>query len=122
MTMQQIVANLKQPNAGIPSFEKNKLLWLCNQYSCPSVANNFLIEFVKYITIDTSNKPENSKIKRLQTLFTTAIPAAIRHMDSITAYMNVLFMLLKQTSYYSHEYDKEMTYFNVSNPEPFSVS
>lgn len=121
MSIKEITDVLKNsPN--LPGFDKNSLLWLCNQYSCPSVANNFLIEFVKYITIDTSDSQENNKTKNIQKLFVTGIPAIFRHLDSITSFISVLFMLLKQTSYYSHEYDKDMTFFNVSNPEPFSIT
>lgn len=116
------VLNINENNPGLPGFDKNKLLWLCNQYSCPSVANNFLIEFVKYITINTNEDQENNKTKNIQSLFVTGIPAMFRHLDSITSFINVLFMLLKQTSYYSHEYDRDMTFFNVSNPEPFSIT
>lgn len=116
------IANVLQNSPNLPGFDKNGLLWLCNQYSCPSVANNFLIEFVKYITIDTSDTQENNKTKNIQKLFATGIPAIFRHLDSITSFISVLFMLLKQTSYYSHEYDRDMTFFNVSNPEPFSIT
>ena len=116
------IANVLKNSPNLPGFDKNSLLWLCNQYSCPSVANNFLIEFVKYITIDTSDTQENNKTKNIQKLFATGIPAIFRHLDSITSFISVLFMLLKQTSYYSHEYDRDMTFFNVSNPEPFSIT
>lgn len=116
------IANVLQNSPNLPGFDKNSLLWLCNQYSCPSVANNFLIEFVKYITIDTSDTQENNKTKNIQKLFATGIPAIFRHLDSITSFISVLFMLLKQTSYYSHEYDRDMTFFNMPNPEPFSIT
>ena len=122
MTMQKIIESLNANSTTLPGFDNNKLLWLCNQYSCPSVANNFLIEFVKYITINTTNDPENNKVKNIQELFASGIPIVFRHIDSITSFINILFMFLKQTSYYSHEYDREISFFNVSNPEPFAVT
>ena len=114
-----LVNNLPQ---GAPAYDNNKLLWLCNQYACPSVANNFLTEFLKYITIDTTDEQEKKKFKPLQQLFASAIPEVLRHFDSLTTFTSILFMLLKQTSYYDHEYDRDVSFFNVQNPEPFSVT
>lgn len=122
MSLKDIIDKLEDNNANAPDYSKNKLLWLCNQYAGPSVASNFLVEFLKYVTIDTNETEENKKFKPLQQLFASSIPEMFRHFDSITTFVNVLFMLLKQTSYYDHEYDKDMSFFNVQNPEPFSVT
>jgi len=125
MSMEDVLNKLADNNGRGPDYDKNKLLWLCNQYSCPSVANNFLTEFLKYITIGAPNLPEGpdkDKLKSLQQLFASSIPEVFRHFDSLTTYVSVLFMLLKQTSYYSHEYDRDVSFFNVQNPEPFSVT
>lgn len=121
MTVQDIITNL-QTNNSVPGFEDNKVLWMSNQYACPSIANNFLTEFVKYITIDTTENEEMKKVRPVQQLFATGISSVLRHLDSLSSFISTLFMLLKQTSYYDHEYDRDMTFFNVTNPEPFSVT
>ena len=121
MTIQEIVEKLRN-NHDEPGFDKNKVLWMSNQYVCPSIANNFLTEFVKYITIDTTDNEEMRKVRPIQQLFATGIPEILRHLDSSSSFISVLFMLLKQTSYYDHEYDRDMTFFNVTNPEPFSIT
>lgn len=121
MTIQDIITNL-QTNNSVPGFEDNKVLWMSNQYACPSIANNFLTEFVKYITIDTTENEEMKKVRPVQQLFATGISSVLRHLDSLSSFISTLFMLLKQTSYYDHEYDRDMTFFNVTNPEPFSVT
>jgi len=112
-----IIDHLKREQNG-PDFDKYNVLWLSNQYSCPSIANNFFTEYVKYITI---NPKAEKEILPIQQLFPTGISSALRHLDSISTFTSVLFMLLKQTSYYDHEYDRDTTFFNVTNPEPFSV-
>lgn len=121
MTIQEIIEKLRS-NHNEPGFENNKVLWMSNQYACPSIANNFLTEFVKYITIDTTENEETKKVQPIQQLFATGIPEILRHLDSLSSFISTLFMLLKQTSYYDHEYDRDMTFFNVTNPEPFSVT
>lgn len=121
MTIQEIIEKLRT-NHDEPGFENNKVLWMSNQYACPSIANNFLTEFVKYITIDTTENEETKKVQPIQQLFATGIPEILRHLDSLSSFISTLFMLLKQTSYYDHEYDRDMTFFNVTNPEPFSVT
>ena len=92
---------------------------LANQYIGPTVANNFMSEILEYITVGKRNEKEHCE--KLQTLFGSGIMEAIRHIDSLTTYVNVLIMLLKETSYYSHEYDRDMSYFNIEDPNAFSV-
>ena len=93
---------------------------LSNQFIMPSISNNFMSEIVDYINPHATTK-DNKNLEQLPSLFSTGIMSSLRHLDSITTYINVLFMLLKETSYYSHEYDRDMTYFNVQSPEAFSV-
>lgn len=95
----------------------NKAIALGNQYIMPSVANNFMIELTKYTSLD--NPIEHCEGDML--LFGSGVMESLRHLDSVVAYISVIFMLLKHTSYYSHEYDRDMSYFNVESPEMFSV-
>lgn len=95
-------------------------LAISNQFLMPSISNNFMVEVINYIN-PNSDKANNENFKNLPSLFSTGIMSSLRHLDSITTYISVLFMLLKETSYYSHEYDRDMTYFNVQSPEAFSV-
>lgn len=97
----------------------NLALAVANQYITPSVSNSFIVELVKYTSINTQNPIHDCE--KLQTLFGSGILEAIRHLNVLTTYISVLFMLLKETSYYSHEYDRDMSYFNVDEPEAFSV-
>ena len=97
----------------------NGTLALGNQYFAPSVANNFVVEFMKYIHINT-DKPINH-CEKIQSLFGSGIADALRHLDSLITFISVLFMLLKETSYYSHEYERDVSYFNSESPDVFSI-
>jgi len=122
MTLLDVINTMRNETSGnLPKFNENSILWLSNQYECPSVSNNFMSEFVKYITIKRVDS-KDEKIKQIQMLFPSGVTEALRHVDSLTTLASVIFMLLKQTSYYDHEYDHDMSFFNVSNPEPFSVT
>ena len=97
----------------------NGTLALGNQYFAPSVANNFVVEFMKYIHINPSNPIDHCE--KIQSLFGSGIADALRHLDSLITFISVLFMLLKETSYYSHEYERDVSYFNSENPDVFSI-
>ena len=118
--------NIKNSPTG-PSFDGNITLWLANQYASISIANSFFFEFIRYIDIngmeDDNNDTKYSKNRIIiSALFPSNLCGTIRHLDAITTYANIIFMLLKQTTYYDHENDAEVTFFNNTEMEPFSVT
>ena len=124
-----------------PDADKNYALWLANQFSSPSIGNNFFSEIVNYITYIPDGslvQPDaKSKIKKkdyannqdrtynhcqhLYQLFPSGIMDCIRHFDVMSTFIYTMFMLLKQTSFYDHEMNKDASYFKVPNPEPLSI-
>ena len=120
MNMKDIIDNMK-------SWEKEDVcvkspnIALGNQYVMPSISNAYIIELLKYVSINTDNK--NAKdCHKVQRLFGSGIMEALRHLDSSSTYISVLFMLLKQTSYYDNQLDKDVTFIHSDSPEPFSVN
>lgn len=120
LSIKDVITKLRA-NDDAPNFEKNKVLWLTNQYTKPSVANNFFMELVKNTTIRDVTNTNDERFSAIQMLFPSNILGYIRNLDSISSFISILFMLLKQTSYYDHDYERDVTFFNVQNPEPFSV-
>lgn len=120
LSIKDVITKLRA-NDDAPNFEKNKVLWLTNQYTKPSVANNFFMELVKNTTIHDVTNTNDERFSAIQMLFPSNILGYIRNLDSISSFISILFMLLKQTSYYDHDYERDVTFFNVQNPEPFSV-
>jgi hypothetical protein len=118
MPLHELIRSLAG-NAGYPDYEANKVLYLANQYVTPSISNNFFIEFVKLITIGRNE--EDRSFGNIQMLFPTQFASVMRHMDSLSSFVSVLFMLMKQTSYYNHEYNTEKSFFKLDNPEPYST-
>lgn len=119
-----------------PDKKKNSSLWFANQFSAPSVGNNFFSEIINYITyipakidnliIDGAIKvkdydKDDKYFKNLYQLFPSGIMNCIRHFDVMSTFIYTMFMLLKQTSFYDHEMDRDTSYFKVPNPEPLSV-
>ena len=99
----------------------NLALGFANQFAAPSVSNNFMVELQNYLAIETDPDKQIKGCVKNQQLFATGISSALRHLDSVSTYISVLFTLMKHTSYYSHEYERDMTFFNVESPEVFSV-
>ena len=100
----------------------NITYWLFNQYTSPSYDNSFLSEYVNLITPATIKKEEYADdCKHLSELFSNKISSAIRHIDCLTTYTNVLFMLLKQTTSYDLETGTDINFFDYPNLEPLSV-
>ena len=112
-----------------PSFDNNASLWIANQYASISVANSFFYELIRYVDLHglRTDANENNKLYDknrdvISALFSSNLCGSIRHLDAITTYASIIFMLLKQTTYYDHENDAEVTFFNNTDMEPFSVT
>ena len=111
-----------------PDFEKNLTLWLSNQYASISVANSFFYELIRYVDIEgnTTERDNDTNYSKIRSTITALFPSnalsSLRHLDAITTYVNVIFMLLKQTTYYDHENDADVSFFNNTEVEPFSVT
>lgn len=119
----------------LPDAIKNLTLWLSNQYSAPSVANNFFSAFVDYTTYTgpaykhqhdsgIHSKVTDELFKHTDNLYAflgSNFMSTIRHLDSVSTLIYVLFMLLKQTSFYSVEDSRDTSYFNEATPDPLSA-
>ena len=118
-----------------PKPTKHGALWLANEYSRPSICNNFFSEIANYTTYTgkayrqfkdttliakdyTSEKYE--KCENLYMLFGSSFMNNIRHIDCCSTLMYTLFMLLKHTSYYDIEENRDVSFFKTDSPEPLS--
>lgn len=108
---------------GVESRGPNKnyrLLYTANQYTTPSLANTLFSELVQYMTIRTLNT-DKKDYEPLQKLFASGVADSIRHFNSLASTLYVMFLLLRQTSYYDNQYDTDRTFINTENPEPFAI-
>ena len=106
-------------------YQRNKMLWVSNQYTTPSVSNDFLSFMVGSTNVskdanDVVNVLRDEK-NNISQFFYSNFMNTIRHVDSITTFVNVIFLLLRQTSYYNVERNNDETYISTDNQDIFSI-
>ena len=120
ISIQDVAAKFNSPGA---LYNDQTSCIISNQYVTPSVGNNYLCELLKYVNTqdETDKDAKGYQLNNLSTLFASGVMEAIRHLDGISTYTSNVFSLLKHTSRYSLEENKDISYFNVDSSEPFGV-
>jgi hypothetical protein len=115
MTYQSFVKSYNNFMAGN---EKYGSLVLSNQFSMPSIANNFLSKMCE-LTFDYG-KSMSAQPDALTYLIHTPFMNYLRKLDVQMTFMHILFALMKQTAGYQIDVDYDVPYFNITNPDAFS--
>jgi hypothetical protein len=93
---------------------------ISNQYLMPSVNNAFLSKLLHYLD-DTGNEKVFDEPNALPILQGTSFVEALRYFDISTTQLTILFMLLKKTSYYDYDLDKDKDFIETDNNDIFSA-
>jgi hypothetical protein len=104
----------------LSSRNATEMAFYTSMYTYPTVSSDFINFLLKLVT-PCCTKYNNINKFDLSVLFTSNFLSNIRHLDSITTYISVIFTLLKQTTHYSSELALDTNIFNGENPEPFSI-
>jgi hypothetical protein len=91
-----------------------------NQYQMPSVNNAYLSKLLDYLDPATSDKSFAPEANAVSILNSTSIIESLRYMDISATQLSMLFTLLKKTSFYNYDLNKDQQFIQSENNDIFS--